>query len=379
MVTAADPAGAPVASGRTGLSERTAGQMDNRRSQPCVDVVIPCYNYGHFLRGCIDSVLSQAGVDVRILVIDDCSTDDSADVARAVASEDERVTARRHEVNRGHIETYNEGLLQWASADYVVLLSADDRLVAGCLRRATDIMQAHPSVGMVYGRSIYFGSDEDLPALEWGDVGNVIWSGRDWIELRCRAGYNVISSPEVVVRTSVHHAVGGYRPSLPHSGDLEMWLRLAAISDVAYVTGAAQALYRVHGASMQRSFFADGLADIRQREAAFASFFASGTGSLPDAGVLQRSAERALARTALDRACWAYERNRVSTTPVEELEEFARSTYSGSDGLREARALRRRKWLGPWICGRTGLFVGNAFLRRIRTRRVWKSIRERGM
>src|SRR5262245_2149715 len=108
-----------------------------------VDVVIPCYNYGHFLPQCVDSVLSQPGVDVRVLVIDDKSTDDSAEVARRLADEDERIEVRVHETNQRHIATYNEGLLGWAAADYTVLLSADDLLVPGSLGRAARVMDAN--------------------------------------------------------------------------------------------------------------------------------------------------------------------------------------------------------------------------------------------
>ena len=55
--------------------------------------------------------LSQP-VDVRVLIIDDASTDDTPEVAAALAAEDARVEFRRHAVNRGHIATYNEGL-EW--------------------------------------------------------------------------------------------------------------------------------------------------------------------------------------------------------------------------------------------------------------------------
>ena len=94
-----------------------------------VSVVIPCYRYGHFLADCVRSVLDeQPGVDVRVLIIDDASPDDSADQARKLAAADPRITVQVHEANRGHIATYNEGLLEWADGDYSVLLSADDRL-----------------------------------------------------------------------------------------------------------------------------------------------------------------------------------------------------------------------------------------------------------
>ena len=52
-----------------------------------VDVIVPCYNYGRFLRECVESVLSQP-VEVRVLIIDDASTDDTPEVAAALAAED---------------------------------------------------------------------------------------------------------------------------------------------------------------------------------------------------------------------------------------------------------------------------------------------------
>ena len=134
-----------------------------------VSVVIPCYKYGHFLEDAVTSVLDdQEGVDVRVLIIDDASPDDSADVARKIAARDPRVEVTVHTANKGNIATFNEGLLEWADGDYCVLMSADDRLTPGALRRARDLLDAHPSVGFVYGHSLWFmarhatadGSDE---------------------------------------------------------------------------------------------------------------------------------------------------------------------------------------------------------------------------
>src|SRR5689334_1546671 len=111
-----------------------------------VDVIIPCYNYARFLRGCVESALRQTGVDVRCLIIDDCSPDDTRAVGEALCAENPgRVEYRRHEKNQGHIATYNEGI-EWVSGDYVLLLSADDMLIQGALARATRLMDAHPDV-----------------------------------------------------------------------------------------------------------------------------------------------------------------------------------------------------------------------------------------
>ena len=152
-----------------------------------VDVIVPCYNYGRYLRQCVDSVLRQAGVDVRVLVINDASPDNTAEVAAALASQDFRVGVIHHSKNRGHINTYNEGI-EWASADYMLLLSADDYLLPDALERATAIFEAHPEVGLIFGNAIELSDDgREAPLVStFSAVSSstaCIFSGSDFIEL----------------------------------------------------------------------------------------------------------------------------------------------------------------------------------------------------
>lgn len=333
-----------------------------------VDVVIPCYNYARYLQACLHSVLSQSGVDVRVLMIDDASSDNTAQVGHELAASDSRVAFRRHKVNKGHIATYNEGLIDWSTARYTVLLSADDLLVPGSLSRAVQIMDTDESIGMVYGRPIYFEKETEIPRITARERPYTQWSGAEWLEGRCRAGHNVISSPEVVVRGSVQRAVGGYRHELPHTGDLEMWLRIAAVSDIAYVRGVPQACYRVHPASMLRTTYRRSLVDLEQRKAAFDIFFQHHHNAVAGAYRLRDLAGRALAREALWEACRAYDRNQVEEAGADELVAFAMTTYPAAMSLPEYAALRRRRRLGPIICNRTQVFAAPALVRRIRRR-----------
>ena len=186
-----------------------------------VSVLVPCYNYGHFLEDAVTSVLDdQEGVDVRALILDDASPDDSADMARKIAARDPRVEVTVHTANIGNIATYNEGLLDWADGDYCVLVSADDRLTPGALRRARDLLDTHPGVGFVYGLSLWFRHDAPLPSARTRVRGWSVWPGQWWLERRFRQAENPITSPEVVVRTSLQKRVGGYDARLPH---LETW------------------------------------------------------------------------------------------------------------------------------------------------------------
>jgi hypothetical protein len=319
------------------VSRRLHPQPMARR--PAVTVVIPCYNYGRYLPIALGSALGQAGVDVDAIVIDDASTDGSAAVVRDLAARDDRVRAILHHSNRGHIATYNEGLEQ-ARGTYVVLLSADDALTPGALARATALLEAHHSVGLVYGHPFVF-SHEPPPVTD--KVRNwTVWSGEEWIECRCRTGRNCIINPEVVLRTSVQHAIGGYDANLPHSGDFEMWMRAAAVSDVGRINGTAQAFYRVHANSMQRTTYAGHLADLEGRLAAFERVLVGPEAQVTDGEVLFTAAKQALAASALECASSAYDHGRATHEPVEDYLAFATRVWPAAQQSRKWRAIARR-------------------------------------
>jgi len=340
-----------------------------------VSVVIPCYNYAGYLAGCVQSALAQDGVDVRVLVIDDASSDDSAQVAELLSRLDERVEVRVHAVNQGHIPTFNEGLT-WASGDYTVLLSADDLLLPGALRRAVDAMNRFPRVGLVYGHAIrHRGVDRPVPRS--GAPRRRVWPGEEWIRLRCRQGVNTICSPEVVVRTHLQREVGGYRIDLPHTGDLEMWMRLAARCDVLYLGGVDQAVYRIHAQSMSRTDFGSVVADLRERQAAFDAFFASDP-PISEPDQLNALARRALAREALSLACRAYDR-RNPLVPVDDLVAFATAACPDARQLPEYRGLAWRRSVGTRLTPYLQPLALRANLRAVRRRadpqlRRWRGV-----
>lgn len=271
-----------------------------------VDVIIPCYNYARYLRRCVDSVLSQADVRLRALVIDDASTDETPTIASDLALEDSRVEYVRHPSNRGHVATYNEGL-EWIAADYALVLSADDALVPGALARAARLMDDHPNVSLTYGRQILFRGDQAAAArTATADDGWTIVPGPVFLRSACENGHNVVATPTAVVRTSCQQRVGGYSPKLPHSCDMEMWLRFAAVGDIG-VLRADQALKRQHDGNMQLAFIAAGAGDLLQRLEAFELFFATWGPRIPEGAALGQLARRKLASQAFWGASIAFD------------------------------------------------------------------------
>jgi Glycosyl transferase family 2 len=267
-------------------------------TRPTVSVVIPCYNYGRYLRDVVGSVQKQPGIDVNILIIDDASTDNSAHEARRLAARHPNVELIVHERNHGHIATYNEGL-NLADGRYLVLLSADDLLTPGSLTRSVALLEAHPSVGFVYGYSLEFKDSASLPPARDLVRNWSIWPGRSWLEECCRQGKNMVSTPEVVMRTSLYRELGGYEADFPHAGDFLMWLRAAARADVGRVNGPAQAYYRVHGQNMHLTSYAGVVTDLEERRRTFRRLFEEDGESLHDVARLQKLADLGMAREAM--------------------------------------------------------------------------------
>jgi hypothetical protein len=280
-----------------------------------VTVVIPCFNYGRFLRGAIASAVAQDGIDVEIVIVDDCSTDDSLAVARRLAEADPRITVIAQPENRGHVRTFNEGLAA-ATGDFIVRLDADDLLTPGSLTRAVTLFEQFPEVGLVYGHPRHFVED-DVPAAQLGDVSWTVWRGRDWVARRCARGTNCITTPEAVIRASVVARVGGLNPRLRFAQDMEMWLRVAAVSDVARVNDVDQALHRDHARSMSVN---EGL---------------------------QAQARRALALEALRHASYALDRGRYDRDLEQQLIAFAVETDPGVTSTVSWRTHQLRARIGP--------------------------------
>ena len=201
-------------------------------------------------------------------------------------------------------------------------------------------------------------------------TGTTVWPGLEWLRIVCRLGHSVVSSPEVVVRTSVQQRIGGYLPELPHSGDAEMWMRFAVHADVAFVKGADQAFYRAHGANMTTERVP--LVDIRQRKAAYDALFAAHAARVPDARRLQAGVDRRLAKEALWNACRAYERRRMETTPMAELVEFARTAHPDVQRLPEYWSLRWRERVGPRVCPYLQPLILSAVRRRAAEALWWR-------
>jgi glycosyltransferase involved in cell wall biosynthesis len=136
---------------------------------PRISIIIPTYNYGHFLADTLNSLRRQTFSDWECLVVDDGSTDDTAAIVKQISSIDDRF----HyiwQTNQGQPTARNTGLAR-AAGQYIQFLDSDDMLQPEKLRAQAAYLDNHPGTDIVYGRVRYFetGKEDELFIDRWGD------------------------------------------------------------------------------------------------------------------------------------------------------------------------------------------------------------------
>jgi glycosyltransferase involved in cell wall biosynthesis len=258
-----------------------------------IDIVIPCYQYGRFLPECVKSVLDQGMDNLRVLIIDNASTDNSVAVARKLMADDPRIQLIARPVNLGYHASFNEGV-DWASSDYFAVVNADDIIPPGSLKRAVSFMEQHPDVCLTIGKEAVFTDGEALPIFSGSEEANWrLFSGSDFISSRC----GKLSGGMGLVRTSVQKSAGHYRKELLFTCDVEMFLRLATFGSVAE-TDAIQSCRRMHGSNMCNVHNVDRARDLQESEKAVLCFFANEGRNFPGGAELKKAAVQHLSETA---------------------------------------------------------------------------------
>jgi len=205
-----------------------------------VSIIIPCYNQGHFLGEAIESVLRQTYRHFEVIVVDDGSTDDTAEVAaryrqvRCIRQENEGVSAAR-----------NTGLGE-SRGRYVVFLDADDRLLPNALELGVDCLRACPDCAFVFGQRRYIETDgSPLPTSEQPCV--------DTEHYVALLRWCFMSVGAEIFRRSVLESVGGFNVALPASEDYELYLRIARTHPIRCHSNVVVEC-RKHGQNVSRDY-----------------------------------------------------------------------------------------------------------------------------
>lgn len=211
-----------------------------------ISIIIPLYNAQDYIQKTIESCIKQSYSDFEIIVVDDCSNDNSALVVQEFEEMDPRVHYYCNEKNMGVIKTINNGLYR-CNGDYVLVLGNDDLL---------DYRHLEIAVNKIKGQKysfIYFSSNL---INENGDVFGV----RQFDDVEGRyslfARKNPINACGTVINAKYLKKLGGYPEQLGYRncGEWYLWIELLKFERCLYVH-EVRSYYRIHSQNLTKKLF----------------------------------------------------------------------------------------------------------------------------
>jgi glycosyltransferase involved in cell wall biosynthesis len=265
---------------------------------PRVTVAIPTFNRAAMLREAIESVLTQTFDSFRLVVFDNASTDDTAEVVASY--EDPRLEYVRRPENLGLLGNFADAFSR-VDTEYSLIVCDDDQLRPTFLEETVAVLDAHPRAGMVHTAfSIIDGHGDIVEAeTDWTYclTRDTVEPSADFVAESMKWGCRVCSSA-ALMRTEAIPASGFEEADFP-AIDFGLWLRMALDWDTAFVARPLAA-YRIHGESQSADLgvphdagYQTGLAWIDHRAAVKERFLDEHGARLQDEGALRRLVRRA--------------------------------------------------------------------------------------
>lgn len=208
-----------------------------------VSVVIAAWNGAKYLRETLESVLAQTVPAFEIVVVDDSSQDNSAEIAESFSN----VRVIR-QANAGRSAARNRGLAE-AKGEGVIFLDQDDLLLPDCIQIGLKSLNDAPTASFVAGRSLVIDA-------EGRSKGKTLGASAPCTYATMLAGSMFVPPSVAIFRTEIIRAIGGFDPSLKLGGeDSDLYLRAAQHHDVV-AHGAPVVAYRRHGGNGSGSAYA---------------------------------------------------------------------------------------------------------------------------
>jgi len=192
---------------------------------PLISVLMPVYNAQSYLAEAVESILSQSLGDFEFLILDDGSTDRSLKILRAYAAQDPRIRLTSR-ANGGYVSALNQ-LLEQAQGELIARMDADDVALPERLAKQVTFLQQHPAV-------LCLGSAFDLIDARDRRITSLPVPLDDAeIQRLALSGHTPINHPSAMMRRSALLQVGGYDEAFCPAEDLDLWLKLGEIGQLA--------------------------------------------------------------------------------------------------------------------------------------------------
>lgn len=190
---------------------------------PLISAIIPTYNYAPFLKDAITSVLEQSIRDLELIVIDDGSTDDTAEVVETIR--DQRLFYHFQD-HQGISVARNAGI-RLSSGKYIAFLDADDIWIPQKSALQIQVLEKNPCIGLVYGSYMLVDSSRKPLITREAEIVTA-----DWLEKLICGNYVAGSASTSMVNRDAFLKAGLFDPYLSAGEDWDMWLRIARYFEI---------------------------------------------------------------------------------------------------------------------------------------------------
>ncbi len=205
-----------------------------------VSVIIPTYNREKTIMRAVQSVLNQTYTNLEVLIIDDGSTDGTADIVREI--QDDRVQYIVLEKNGGASNARNEGVKR-ATGEWIAFQDSDDSWRPDKLEKQMSYAGAHPEYAMVYGRiAVYLEHGEiiETPCPPWPEI-------MEGDMLKTLLARNVIGAPVILVKRESFLAIGGFDITYKALEDWEFVIRFSKAYGIGFLPEILMDSYMLSG------------------------------------------------------------------------------------------------------------------------------------
>lgn len=187
---------------------------------PKVSIILPVYNGADCVSNSIDSVLVQTYKDFELIIVNDCSTDNTWEILQEYAAKDDRVKIYSNEVNKKLPRTLNAGF-ERATGEYLTWTSDDNEYRPEAIQEMVTYLDNNPDCGMVY-------TDMTIVDKRGTEIKEEYKAAEEPKELRIRS----ICGASFMYRKAVADKVGEYNPDLFLAEDYEYWIRISKLAKI---------------------------------------------------------------------------------------------------------------------------------------------------
>ncbi len=211
---------------------------------PKVSIIIPSYNHEQYIGECITSVLNQTFNDFELIIIDDCSKDNS--VKEIEKFKDQRIKFYKNDVNMGAVLTTNFGI-SLCQGEYIAILNSDDSWVNEKLELQVKVLDTMKEVGAVFS-DVKFINENNIElnssTYQWADVfkqenrSHSLWLRRFFFEFNC------LCHPSILIRSKIYKETNLYNPALRQLPDFFMWVQILKFTEI-YILPDKLVLFKI--------------------------------------------------------------------------------------------------------------------------------------